>query len=248
MTSHHPLDAPGPTADARDETDVEEMLRAEARAVDDMVFTHDTDDFMRRLAHGIADQAALPPRVRRAAAPADGDRAREPSTARHDMVRPRSRRTRRRRPTPVVRRNPLSDPRVTRAYLLKVCETVLCTADEEHFELYESDGARTFACMLYLLGRRHSAVFWWGFAAGADDPLAAHLLATHYAINNTSLQKARVWRWYSRLLGYRSRRHLPHLIQDSERPREQIAADLATNYPWPQVLRTFIDNPRLIEM
>ncbi|MET9497411.1 hypothetical protein [Streptomyces sp. NPDC006552] len=261
MTSH-PLDGPKATAAQPDDADVEEMLRAEARAVDDMVFTHDTDDFMHRLAHRIAEQAARPPRVRRAVFDADDGavedgRGREaplpppaqpPAIARHDMARPRSRRARRKRPTPLMRRELLSSPPATRAYLLGACETVLCNAEDTHLELYERDGARTFACMLYLLGRRHSAVFWWGFAAGADDALAAHLLATHYAIDDTTLKQARIWRWYARFLGYRGRRHLPQLVQDCDRPRERIASELATNYPWPTDLRTFIDQPLPLDL
>ncbi|MET8289890.1 hypothetical protein ABZV80_32385 [Streptomyces sp. NPDC005132] len=251
MTSNH-QPAPRTRAAGLDNADIEEVLRAEARAVEDMLRTHDTDDFMRRLAHRITNQATSAPRVRRAATDETGWRidtvpvhppAQPPNALRHDPVRPRSRRARRRGPTPITGRSPQSDPRATRAYLLDVCETVLCDTDDTRFDLYDCDGARTFACMLYLLGRRASAVFWWGFAAGAEDPLAAHLLATHYAIDDTSVKQARVWRWHARLLGYRSRLHLPHLIQDNERPKEQLAADLASLYPWPQITRAFLDAP-----
>ncbi|RVU29014.1 hypothetical protein EOT10_04035 [Streptomyces antnestii] len=249
--SNHRLDELNADHSA-DDLDVEELLLAEARVVEDMVSTHDTADFMSRLAKRIAAETPRPPRVRRATG-GDSDRGREPATAqpptaRHDAVRPRSRRARRRRPLPIVHRNLLSHPRATQTYLLEVCETVLCSQEHEQFDLYERAGARTFACLLYLLGRRHSAVFWWGFAAGADDALAAHLLATHYAIDNTGLNQARAWRWYARFLGYRRRRHLPQLIQDIAPPRDQIAADLVTNYPWTDIMRTFIDNPRLVEM
>ncbi|MGW6489646.1 hypothetical protein [Streptomyces sp. NPDC055056] len=249
MTSNH-QPAPRPDTKSLDESDIEEVLHAEARAVEDMLRTHDTDDFMRRLAHRITDQATSPPRVRRAVIddftdhrPDTAPPAQPPKAQRHDPVRPRSRRARRRGPTPITGRNPQSDPRATRAYLLDVCETVLCDTEDSGFDLYDCDGARTFACMLYLLGRRASAVFWWGFAAGAEDPLAAHLLATHYAIDDTSAKRARIWRWHARLLGYRSRLHLPHLIQDNERPKEQLAADLASIYPWPQITRAFLDAP-----
>ncbi|MFD7677472.1 hypothetical protein [Streptomyces sp. NPDC060187] len=251
MSDHHP--APRPQTSNLDDTDIEEVLQAEARVVDDMLRTHDTDDFMRRLARRLTDQAATPPRVRRAAAESGTDwrvetvpvpsPAQPPNSLRRDTVRPRSRRARRRVPTPISGRSPQSDPRATRAYLLDVCETVLCDTEDSRFDLYDRDGARTFACMLYLLGQRASAVFWWGFAAGAEDPLAAHLLATHYAIDDTSAKEARVWRWHARLLGYRSRRHLPHLIQDNDRPKEQLAADLASFYPWPQITRAFLDAP-----
>lgn len=168
MTSQHCPDSLGSRAAEPDEADIEEVLRAEARVVDDMVLTHDTDDFMRRLAHRIADQAEQSPRVGRAASENPVERSEEtaptapPTTARHDAVRPRGRRARRRRPTPVVQRDLMADPRATRAYLLDVCETVLCDVQEDEFDLYECDGARAFACMLYLLGRRTSAIFWWG--------------------------------------------------------------------------------------
>jgi hypothetical protein len=32
---------------------------------------------------------------------------------------------------------------------------------------YDATGACAFACLLYILGRRDSALYWWRFAAGA---------------------------------------------------------------------------------
>ncbi|MGW6143699.1 hypothetical protein [Streptomyces sp. NPDC055140] len=120
----------------------------------------------------------------------------------------------------------MADPRATRAHLLDVCETVLRDVQEDEIDLCECDGALAFACMLYLLGRRTSAIF-WGAPQAPTMHFAAHLLATHYAIDDACFNNARAWRWYARLLGYRGRRHLPDLIQDSQRPQEQVAAELA---------------------
>ncbi|MFF3584554.1 hypothetical protein [Streptomyces mirabilis] len=52
---------------------------------------------------------------------------------------------------------------------------------------YDPRGARTFACLLYTLDRRESALYWWRFAAGREGPLAAHLVAAHHAAVGVSL-------------------------------------------------------------
>ncbi|MEU8134957.1 hypothetical protein [Streptodolium elevatio] len=45
---------------------------------------------------------------------------------------------------------------------------------------YRPTGAVVFACLLYLTGRADAAAFWWRYAAGAEDPHAARLLALYY--------------------------------------------------------------------
>ncbi|MGW5284478.1 hypothetical protein ACWERI_34350 [Streptomyces collinus] len=232
------------------EREVEELLRAEARAVSDLVSLHDTDDFMQRLARRITERASEPPRVQREeaadAAPVTGPSlpqvappATHSTAYRHDTVRPALRRPRRRRPSPVVRRDPTAHPQATRAYLRSVCEDVLRSADVDRLDLfghdYEDDAAaRTFACLLYIIERRKSAVFWWGFAAGAGDPLAAHLLATYYAIDDTTTPQARAWLCFSRLLKYHAPLHAPRPIQDTARLADGMAR------PWTDELRNFM--------
>ncbi|MEV7177780.1 hypothetical protein [Kitasatospora sp. NPDC093679] len=48
-------------------------------------------------------------------------------------------------------------------------------------ETCDETAALAFGCLLYGLGNRPAAEFWWGFAHGAEDKLAAHLLAVHHA-------------------------------------------------------------------
>jgi hypothetical protein len=43
----------------------------------------------------------------------------------------------------------------------------------------EPEGAVVFACLLYLVGREEGAEFWWKFAAGGGDYIAAQCLALH---------------------------------------------------------------------
>ncbi|MFE6498242.1 hypothetical protein [Streptomyces sp. NPDC057748] len=85
-------------------------------------------------------------------------------------------------------------------------------------------GACAFACLLYILGRRDSALYWWRFAAGAENALAAHVLALYHAANGTG-PEARVWCAHSRLLGFTADQHLPrplHLARAAPpRPRHR---------------------------
>ncbi|MEV7602933.1 hypothetical protein AB0O91_36765 [Kitasatospora sp. NPDC089797] len=59
---------------------------------------------------------------------------------------------------------------------------------------FSRDGAaaRGAGCLMYLLGQPQWAEFWWGVATGADDELAAHLLAIHYAGTGCQ-ERASVW-------------------------------------------------------
>jgi hypothetical protein len=56
----------------------------------------------------------------------------------------------------------------------RVCELVLRSNDIDSLANFAGDydprGARTFACLLYTLDRRESALYWWRFAAGGEDP------------------------------------------------------------------------------
>ncbi|MFH8562037.1 RNA polymerase sigma factor [Streptomyces sp. NPDC017988] len=107
---------------------------------------------------------------------------------------------------------------------------------------YNQAGARTFACLLYCIDRTESALFWWGFAAGVGDPLAAHLLAVYHALDDTHTQvparapaRARAWRAFARLLHHHPDHHLPRPVQGEPR----IAEGLARPVPWKA------ENPRL---
>ncbi len=71
---------------------------------------------------------------------------------------------------------------------------------------YDRVGARTFAFLLYTVDRHEGALYWWRFAAGAGDLLAAY----HAAVG--SVPDARVWRAFSRMLGY-TEQHVPQPVR-----------------------------------
>ncbi|MEU7650309.1 hypothetical protein [Streptomyces huasconensis] len=247
-----PHDVPDEEPAEKGCTDVIDALKAEARAVTDMVSTHDTHDFLRRLAARVAEQAARPPRIQRETTPVPPRTAETIAPAATPSAytlrptgtaRPLTRRTRRRRPTPIVTHDPAAHPQVVRAYLRLTCETVLRSDDVDHMLFFDHDynqaGARTFACLLYCIDRTESALFWWGFAAGVGDPLAAHLLAVYHALDDTHTQapaRARAWRAFARLLHYHPDHHLPRPVQGEPR----IAEGLARPVPWKAEIRDFM--------
>ncbi|MER6366694.1 hypothetical protein [Kitasatospora sp. NPDC001527] len=57
---------------------------------------------------------------------------------------------------------------------------------------YDGGAARVVGCLMYGLGQPLWAEFWWEVAAGADDELAAHLLAVHFA-GTGRREKADLW-------------------------------------------------------
>ncbi|MGV9762080.1 hypothetical protein ACWDUC_40690 [Streptomyces tricolor] len=227
---------------------LEELLRAEAQALHSQYDDHDTADFMHRLAVRIAQDAARPPRVARAAIapppahPAPPTSA-PPAPSRPTTHKPRTRRGPRRRPTPIVVQDPATTPTALVDHVRRLCETVLRSNDIDSLADFAADydprGARTFACLLYTLDRWESALYWWRFAAGAEDPLAAHLLAAHHAAVGIS-PDARLWRAVARMLGFNDR-HLPQPV----RPSTELAEGFARTVPWTSALNTFIKTDRL---
>ncbi|MFE2943336.1 hypothetical protein ACFXKG_30430 [Streptomyces sp. NPDC059255] len=215
---------------------LEETLRAEAQVLHDMLGTHDTGDFMSRLATRIAQDAARPPRVRSESGPAAPPPSftAQPQRSTH----PRYRRQPRRRPTPIVTSDASAHPSAVLAHVRQLCDTVLRSDDVHALTAFDTDydqaGARTFACLLYTIDRRESALYWWRFAAGAGDPLAAHLLAAYHAAVG-SVPDARVWRAFAGMLGY-SALNLPQPSQTSTR----IAQGFAHQAPWGTQLREFM--------
>ncbi|MEV8311834.1 hypothetical protein AB0P36_32030 [Streptomyces flavidovirens] len=228
---------------------IEETLRAEAQVLHDMISTHDTDDFMQRLAVRIAQDAARPPRVQTGPSPQPADEEDEPAgpvapppsykATLQRSTRPRIRRALRRRPTPIITRDPAAHPAAVLDYVRRTCESVLRSDEIDTLLAFDSDydqaGARTFACLLYTLDRCESALYWWRFAAGAGDPLAAHLLAAHHA-GADCVRDARLWRTFARMLGYTPDRHRPQPVQG----RATIAEGLARQAPWNTELRNFM--------
>lgn len=238
---------------------LEDLLAERVRDVRDEASRHDTDDFMDRLAARISEDTRSP-RVRYAGssptagpvpqtAPAEDPEAitqMPPPAATPDTVysrprgasRPLPRRGVRRRPTPIVQADPAVSTLAVLAYVRQLCDTVLRSNDidtlSDFAAHYDQAGARTFACLLYTLDRRESALYWWRFAAGAGDALAAHLLAAHHAAVGDG-SDARIWRTYSHMLGF-TERHLPQPI----RHRTDIADGFGRELPRNQAMREFM--------
>ncbi|MFH8894497.1 hypothetical protein [Streptomyces sp. NPDC017949] len=240
---------------------LEEMLKAQAQALHHQYDDHDTTDFLRRLAHHINEEAQRPPRVRVAAQPyesgaetpargpalalqsrmqvtppAQGPEAR---TRTHRAVRPLPRRPLRRRPTPIVPSEPGVSSAAVLSYVRRLCEVVLASKDIDRLETFDADydqaGARTYACLLYTLGKNEGALYWWRFAAGAGDALAAHLLACHHAaIGLTS--DARVWRAFARMLQFSTERHVPEPVHTET----ALAENFAISVPWDRERQSFL--------
>ncbi|MEU8680352.1 hypothetical protein [Streptomyces sp. NPDC048611] len=190
---------------------IEDILQAEADEVGGVLADHDPEAFTRRLAERIAEaeRGAEAERPAPAARPApDGRHDRGPSPARPGRARPLPRRPRPRRVPSAT-----ASPEELRRHLHTLCESVLRGGHRGRLEKfardYDAAGARTFACLLYSIDRPEAAVFWWRFAAGAEDQLSAHCLAIHHAAAD-NLIDARLWRTVAAALGYSPRRHLPN--------------------------------------
>lgn len=228
---------------------LEDLLRAEAQALHRTYDNHDTDDFMRRLAVRIAQDAARPPRVVRTVLEPASQRTQTAPPAAAPLpsppagTRPSTRRGVRRRPTPIISPDPAASPTAVVDHVRRLCELVLRSNDIDSLADFAADydprGARTFACLLYTLDRRDSALYWWRFAAGGEDPLAAHLLAAHHAAVGVG-PDARLWRAQARMLGFTDR-HLPQPV----RPSTHLAEGFARVVRWGNELSTFIKTTRL---
>ncbi|UGY93081.1 hypothetical protein [Streptomyces gobiensis] len=234
---------------------VEDLLKAEAAAVQRQLADHDPAAFMRKLARRIAeaseasdasDASGASERAESgtgAGAPA-ADRAVRGSRA-PAPVRPLARRhTHRRRPVPIVRADPSCAPDALTAELRQLCDTVL-RSNEIHTLAdfaadYDAAGARTFGCLLYSLGRDESALYWWRFAAGAEDELAAHLLAVHHAAVGFQ-PDARLWRTVARMLGFSVDRHLPQPVRSAA----ELAQGFARTVTHGSTLERFLKLPHL---
>ncbi|PVC80424.1 hypothetical protein DBP19_36675 [Streptomyces sp. CS090A] len=105
---------------------------------------------------------------------------------------------------------------------------------------YDEAGARTFGCLLYSLDKRESATYWWRFAAGAGDPLAAHLLAAHHAATGPTAD-SRAWVAFSLMLGFRPDQHVPQPI----RQRTELADAYSREIPMRDEARLFLRRQNL---
>ncbi|MET8751379.1 hypothetical protein ABZW32_14960 [Streptomyces sp. NPDC004667] len=236
---------------------LEEMLKAQARALHEEYDDQDTAGFLRRLSDHIAEEAQRPPRVRVAGqlydAPAEQEvpaaavavrtqvmapaQVPDARTRTQGSVRPRVRRPLRRRPTPIAPPDPSVSPSAVIDYVRRLCEVVLASKDVDRLHSFDKDydqaGARTYACLLYTLGQLGAALYWWRFAAGAGDALAAHLLAAHHAAVGRT-PDARVWRAFAQMLGF-TNDHVPKPVHTET----VLAEHFAVRVPWDQERQSF---------
>ncbi|MGW2777328.1 hypothetical protein ACWC4C_33335 [Streptomyces olivaceoviridis] len=243
--------------------DAVELLARQAETIRAQVMLHSTEGFMQRLAARIASEARRPTRVQYVPAGPSADAntpypegtteitqlapptaGPSPRTVRPDGrpdVRPRSRR---RRPTPINPFDLKASQYLAFSYVSELCSTVLRSAEIDTLDAFAADydeaGARTFGCLLYSLDKRESATYWWRFAAGAGDALAAHLLAAHHAATGPNAD-SRAWCAFSRMLGFRPDRHVPQPV----RHRTELAPNFAREIPMRQEARIFLRHPRL---
>ncbi|MFG2717907.1 hypothetical protein ACGFW5_06320 [Streptomyces sp. NPDC048416] len=240
---------------------LEDLLKKQAEHLRAEVAAHSTDHFMHRLAARAAEDARRPGRIQQlpaAAALAGPASPRStplpvvqlappppgPATAAGGPSRPRTRRGIRRRPTPIIVHDPAVAQIAVFGYVQQLCDIVLRSNDIDTLAAfdahYDGAGARTFACLLYTLDKRESALYWWRFAAGTGDPLAAHLLAAYHAAVGTAAD-ARLWRVFARTLGFARDRHLPQPV----RRRTELAEGFARDFPCNQEVRLFMRYPHL---
>ncbi|GAA3159298.1 MULTISPECIES: hypothetical protein [Streptomyces] len=206
---------------------LEEALRRQAAALDDEFADHDAEAFTQRLVARITDSGSRPPeRVGRQAA----------NGARPIPVRPAPPRRRRRRPTPIL--ESAVTPAETLAEVRTICDLVLNSDALASLHAFRDDydpvGARTFACLLYYLRNWEAALFWWRFAAGAGDELAAYLLFVHHAAVGPWAE-ARVWRATAMMMGFNRATHLPTPVT---RPCERSHPDTRS---LEQAFKEFVD-------
>ncbi|KPL35657.1 hypothetical protein JI76_01355 [Streptomyces anulatus] len=256
---------PAETEDAHDGAGMEgaaKLLAGQADAIRAQVLRHSTEHFMQRLAARIGADARSPAPVGYVPAgsaamaldpyPAEsGDIAQlsppaatpAPHTLRPGgRARPRPRT--RRRPTPINALDSGKSQYLAFGYVTQLCTTVLRSAEIETLAAFAADydaaGARTFGCLLYSHDRRESAMYWWRFAAGAGDPLAAHLLAAHHAAIGPTTD-SRAWIAFSVMLGFCPDRHVPRPV----RHRTELAGSFASEIPTSDAARSFLRHRNL---
>ncbi len=207
---------------------IEDILQAETDLLDKAFAHHDTSEFTRALADYVGEWF---------------DRVGVAATPRHVYARPAAERgpapSRPRRATAGLSSRALPAPpepsaREVSGHLMQLCVSVL-QSDEidtlaDFATEYDDAGARTFGCLLYSLNRKAAALFWWRFAAGAGDELAAHCLAVHHAAVGRSTD-ARIWRWTARAMGFAPERHIPSPTRAPVGPAPGIAHNVGPGTP-----------------
>ncbi|MFE3206074.1 hypothetical protein [Embleya sp. NPDC059237] len=138
---------------------LEQALREHRRALDDAFADYDAAAATRRLASRIVQEGLAASLIRPHAVPARGE---ERADAGENAARGRA-----------------------AAEVEHLCRLVLARPDTNRLlgdfvNHRVPDGAIVFACLLYLSGRVEPAVFWWKFAAGAEQGEAMRFLVLHH--------------------------------------------------------------------
>ncbi|MFB6437454.1 hypothetical protein ACFCVY_11805 [Streptomyces sp. NPDC056411] len=211
---------------------LEDLLRRQADALRAEFADHDPVAFTERLAARIADGTGQDPEP----IPRGAVAGIRPTPVRPALARGR----RRRRPTPLL--TPAIPCATVLAEARRLCHIVLRSQDIDTLGAFAADydaaGARTFGCLLYTLDKWDSALYWWRFAAGAGDELAAHLLAVHHAAVGRSTD-ARLWRAIARMMGFALERHLPLPVRGTSELAQGFARTCDRS------LRTFLQQNHL---
>ncbi|MGW2393967.1 hypothetical protein ACWCYK_31415 [Streptomyces lydicamycinicus] len=210
---------------------LEDLLQQQAAEIHHEFANHDVEAFTQRLAESIAEHAhQRTERITRGVI----------NGVRPTPVRPALHRGRRRRPTPIV--TPAVAPAAVLAEVRRLCHIVLRSDDIDALGAFAADydpvGARTFACLLYTLRKWEAALYWWRFAAGAGDELAAHLLALHHAAVGP-WPDARLWRAMARMMRFAIDQHLPAPVRGTSDLAEGFASSIDSN------LQTFFEHNHL---
>ena len=99
------------------------------------------------------------------------------------------------------------------ATLEQLCAVVMAGALPGQIDAFfakgsDISGATVTGCLLYSLGSHGTADVMWRVAAGADEPMAAHLLVLHYTTTDQELL-ADLWRERTSVIGVQNLPELP---------------------------------------
>ncbi|GAB2607113.1 hypothetical protein GCM10027168_44940 [Streptomyces capparidis] len=136
--------------------------------------------------------------------------------------------------------------------LHRLCQDAIAVQEgtdllEQFIATFNPHGARIFACMLYLADRAEHALFWWRFACGGEDGLAAYCLTLHSrAIGDTHQMKA--WSTAACDLRFNPEQHWPQPSRDKAPDPNRLTACLrahARANPEPDTPPEVTPNPLL---
>ncbi|MER5637060.1 hypothetical protein ABT095_08895 [Kitasatospora sp. NPDC002227] len=178
--------------------DIHKLLKRQADDLEQEFEQHDPVEFTRQLAERIMAgerstatrptlRAERPPAAPRAASNSPSPTVRAPAARQQPDL------------TAIAGREDLH--RDLHRDLVQLCTAVVGEASPQALDDFILGGhvesATVVGCLMYWLGHPVSAELWWGVAAGAEDPLAAHFLAIHYTATGRA-DRAGLWRTRAR--------------------------------------------------